>query len=92
MSEEVRPPVRIAQARPRLAAPLTVQEITVAFQPLADEFPPILTLVQAAKLACLKPSTLKRKVSEGCFVGCVRRGKPLLFWRDRFVKHIFEAA
>jgi hypothetical protein len=55
-----------------------------------DEFPPILSLEQAAKLAHLAPSTLKRKVSEGHFKDSVKRGKPLLFWRDKFVKELLK--
>jgi hypothetical protein len=56
---------------------------------MGEQFPPILSLNQAADLAGLKASTLKRKVSEGCFASCVRRGKPLRIWRDRFVQQLF---
>jgi hypothetical protein len=47
--------------------------------------PAILSLNEAASLIKIAPSTLKRKVSEWAFKGCVSRGKPLRFWRDRLV-------
>ena len=34
--------------------------------------------------------TIKRLVSEGYFVNSVRRGKPIAFWRDRFVVEVME--
>ena len=34
--------------------------------------------------------TLKRKVSEGLFRYCVKRGKPLLFWRDKFIQELMK--
>ncbi len=74
----------------RSAVRLSTHEIEDAFKPLADQYPPILSLEKAAKLAGLKPSTLKRKVSEGDFADCVARGKPLRFWLPRFVKHLFS--
>lgn len=73
----------------RPAVRLTPQEVHAAFLSLATQYPPILSLIQAAELAGLKPSTLKRKVSDEEFADCVRRGKPLRFWRDRFVIHLF---
>jgi hypothetical protein len=77
---------RAAPKRP--AVKLTPQELKDAFQH-STEFPPILSLVKAAELAGLKPSALKRKVSEGDFSDSVARRKPLRFWRDRFVKNLF---
>jgi hypothetical protein len=64
-------------------------EIEAAFRndPL---FPPILSLEQAAQLAHLAPGTLKRLVSEGYFGNSVRRGKPIAFWRNRFVAEAME--
>ncbi|MDB5331120.1 MAG: hypothetical protein JWP03_2271, partial [Phycisphaerales bacterium] len=47
----------------RSAVRLTTEEVHEAFEPLAMQYPPILSLTQAAELAGLKPSTLKRKVS-----------------------------
>jgi len=74
----------------RPAVRLTTQDIRDAFQPLSTQFPPILSLIQAAELAGLKPSTLKRKVSEGHFSDCVARRKPLRFWRERFIQRLFN--
>ena len=48
-------------------------------EPHRDDSPAILNAQQAAKLANIAPSTLKRKVSEGAFRKSVKRGKPLLF-------------
>ena len=70
-------------------SPLTVKEIESAFR--SDiYFPPILSLEQAAKLAHLAPSTVKRLASEGFFADSIRRGKPVAFWRDRFVVEVME--
>jgi hypothetical protein len=60
-------PIPTAYARPRRrAASLTPKEIqeALATQP---PLPVFLSLPQAAALARLAPSTLKRKVSEGSF-------------------------
>lgn len=62
---------------------LTPDEIARALDP--SRFPAILNPEQAAELLQLARTTLYRKVSEGCFKGAVRRGKPLRFWRDRLV-------
>ena len=67
---------------------LTLAEIRRTFEAYANEYPPILCLKQASALAGPKPSTLKRKCSEGAFRKSVKRGKPLLFWRDRFVQDL----
>jgi hypothetical protein len=69
---------------------LSITEIGEAFAPYQDRFPPILSLAQAAEIARIKPSMLTRLVSEGKFRNCVRRGKPLLFWRDRFIMGLFN--
>lgn len=74
---------------PRASSPLTQREVNDAFDK-SDRFGPILTLQQAAELSHYKPSTLKRKASEGFFKGAVSRGKPLLFWRDRFVLRLWN--
>ena len=54
------------------------------------QFPPLLSLEQAAQLAHFATSTIKRLVSEGYFSNSVRRGKPIAFWRDRFVGEVME--
>ena len=74
---------------PRPTSPITLREVSEAYA-RCDQYPPMLSLSQAADLAHLAPSTLKRKVSEGCFKGCVSRGKPLRIWRDRFVLELMS--
>ena len=69
--------------------PLGADEIEAAFRN-DPRFPPILSLEQAAELAHLAPGTLKRLVSEGYFGNSVRRGKPIAFWRNRFVAEAME--
>ncbi len=71
-------------------ADVSLPDIRKAFENIGEDFPPVLSLDQAAKLAHLVPSTLKRKVSEGHFMESVKRGKPLLFWRDKFVKELMK--
>lgn len=69
--------------------PLTEAEAQVSFR--GDvQFPPLLSLDQAAQLAHFAPSTIKRLASEGHFRNSVRRGKPMVFWRDRFVVEVME--
>ncbi len=63
-------------------------DIRRAYEQLNGQYPPVLNLQQAAAIANLAPGTLKRKVSEGCFKNSVKRGKPLLFWRDQFVQEL----
>lgn len=74
----------------RYMASIPLAEIRHSFEGLSDKYPPVLSLEQAAELAKLAPSTLKRKVSEGCFMTSVSPGKPLRFWRDRFVQDIMK--
>jgi hypothetical protein len=67
---------------------ITVAEIQTAFD--RQGVPPILSLEEAAKIIKLMPSTVKRKASEGHFKGCVSRGKPLRFWRDRLIDRVMN--
>ena len=69
---------------------LTNGDIARAFDTPQNPYDPILDLKTAAALAKLAPSTLKRLVSEGRFQTCVKRGKPLLFWRDHFVRELMK--
>ena len=69
--------------------PLAHSEVAAAFRN-DTQFPPLLSLEQAAQLAHFAPSTIKRLVSEGYFSNSVRRGKPIAFWRDRFVVEVME--
>jgi len=69
--------------------PLSRDEVKAAFGN-EPRFPPLLSLDQAAQLAHLAPSTVKRLASEGRFRNSVRRGKPIAFWRDRFVVEVMD--
>lgn len=69
--------------------PLSNSEVETAFRN-DSRFPPLLSLDQAAQLAHLAPSTIKRLASEVYFRNSVRRGKPIAFWRDRFVVEVME--
>lgn len=69
--------------------PLSHNEVVAAFRN-DTLFPPLLSLDQAAKLAHFAPGTIKRLASEGYFCNSVRRGKPIAFWRDRFVVEVME--
>ena len=68
---------------PRLDKPVTMQEVQDACK--MWNLPMILSLKEAAEVIKIQPSTLKRKVSEGYFKGCVSRGKPLRFWSLRLI-------
>ena len=61
---------------------LTTREIRDAY----PDLPPVLTLIQAAEVAQISPCTLKRHVGEGKYKNSVKPGKPMRFWRDRFIK------
>ena len=61
---------------------LTQQEMVSAL----ENYPPILTPEDAAKLLQLKVSTLYRHLSEGKYRKAVKRGKPIRFWRDRLIQ------
>lgn len=69
---------------------LTEKDVAGAFNVPGNPYPPILSLKEAAKLACIAPSTLKRLVSEVKFPQSVKRGKPLRFWRDIFVRELMK--
>jgi hypothetical protein len=86
----------MAQFRARRQPPrelelkLTAGEVARAFAMPGNTYGPILSLKEAAKLAKLAPSTLKRLASEGRFRESVKRGKPLRFWRDKFVQELMK--
>lgn len=54
------------------------------------QYPPLLTLDTAAAISGYARSTLKRQISEGRFMNCVKRKKPVLFWRDRFIQELMQ--
>ena len=78
-------------ARSCKAAPqLSLNEIQQAFANSPVRYGVIVCLSEAAEITGLEESTLKRKVSEGHFKGCVRRGRPLRFWRDGLVQQFMD--
>jgi len=57
----------------------------------AEQFPPVLSVDQAAELAGVPKSTVYDWSSRGLLDCCaVRVGKRLRIFRDRFLKHIFR--
>ena len=80
---------KVDLGRPARHLCLTPREVQAAFKN-CPQFPPILSLEQAVELAHLAPSTLKRLASEGFFADSIRRGKPVAFWRDRFVVEVMK--
>ncbi|MFA9478030.1 hypothetical protein ACERK3_06940 [Phycisphaerales bacterium AB-hyl4] len=72
------------------SGPLTIEEVAAALAPLADQFPPILSLEQAAKLSHYTPGSLKKLVSQDRFPDSAIRARPLRFWRDRFTLEVFN--
>lgn len=67
---------------------LATKEIADALE--GSDWPPILTLEEAALLLRLKPSTLYRHISEGRYASAVKRGKPVRFWRDRLIQEFMR--
>jgi hypothetical protein len=70
---------------------LTLKEIEKAFAtgPFAET--PILTVERLCLLTGLKPKTIYRWKAKGVFEGTYRRrGKYILFWRDRVVVALFN--
>lgn len=74
-----------SDAQPPSAAKLSLKEIRMA---LGEDYKPIMTVEEAAKVSRLAVKTLQKKVSEGKFKKSVKRGRPLLFWTDRFVQEV----
>lgn len=68
-------------------AKLSLKEIRTA---MGETYKPIMTVEEAAALSRLAVKTLQKKVSEGCFKQSVKRGRPLLFWTDRFVQELMR--
>jgi hypothetical protein len=72
---------------------LSPREIEAAFgsETLRELYPPILDVQQVAALLRLSKKTVYYWAQTGRFDGAFRkRGKHLLFWRDRVVKKIFD--
>jgi hypothetical protein len=66
---------------------LSLKEIRTA---LGDGYKPIITIAEAAVISRLAVKTIYRKVGEGFFKHSVKRGRPLLFWTDRFVQEVMS--
>jgi excisionase family DNA binding protein len=72
---------------------LTPNEIAAAFSDprWADQFPPILTVDQAAELAVVPKATIYAWSSAGHLRACSRKvGKHLRIFRNRFVERLFN--
>jgi hypothetical protein len=72
---------------------LTDREIAAAFAETkwAAEYPPILSLPQAAALLQVPLQTLYQWRSRGLLKGCSRRvGKRVVVFRDRLIKLVFN--
>ncbi|MDB5320630.1 MAG: hypothetical protein JWN40_2261 [Phycisphaerales bacterium] len=81
----------IRKARPTVRGPkLSEEEVAAAFANTATQYGPILKLKDAAAIVGVATGTLKRWASEGRFPRSAKRGKPLLFWPDRFVAEVMR--
>ncbi len=71
---------------------LTDAEIQRAFSgDWAREFPPVLSVAQAAKLAQVPVKTIYDWSSRGMLTGCARKaGRHLRIFRDRFLRFLFD--
>jgi excisionase family DNA binding protein len=70
-------------SRAELQAPFSTE--------FGKEFPPILSPAQLASLLSVKRKTIYVWTSSGRLDGCYRkRGKHVLFWRDRVLDRIFN--
>lgn len=75
----------IANPRPR-HRPLAQDELGTGL----SEYPPLLTVDEAARLLRVSKSTLYGHVSRGKYRDAVKRGRPLVFYRDRLVRDYFR--
>jgi hypothetical protein len=78
----------------RLTPPLSKREIDQIFldPDRVKQFPPILSLEQAADLVQIPVATLRSWRSAGALRGCSRKlGKHVRILRDRFLEQIFNA-
>lgn len=68
----------------------TVTPEMVAEASVAAGWPPVMTLHEAAEAMRISPQTLRRYVSEGKFKKSVKRGWPVLFWRDSLLSEFMK--
>lgn len=69
-----------------------VTPVMVAEAAVAAGWPPIMTLEEAAQAMRISPQTLRRYVSEGKYKKSVKRGWPVLFWRDTLLAEFMKGA
>jgi hypothetical protein len=87
-------PTPHASAMPRPLA-LSLDEIALAFrdEATAAQFPPLLTVLQFARLFQVSERTAKHWLGSGDFAGATTRvGKHRRVWRDRAVQIAFARA
>ena len=70
----------------RKPPPLTDDELAGAL----SDVPPIMTVDEAARFLRISKSTLYSRVSQGRYRDAVRRGKPMVFFRDRLARALFR--
>ena len=68
----------------------TVTPEMVAEASVAAGWPPVMTLQEAAEAMRISPQTLRRYVSEGKYKKSVKRGWPVLFWRDSLLSEFMK--
>lgn len=72
-------------------ARLTRSQVRAITEGLEDQYPPVLTYEQAARLVQVQLPTLKGWLSQGRFARCVKRGKPGRIVRDLFLMEFLRA-
>lgn len=96
MSSYPAPPAQVVPLDPKTLRPAPRRPAGIKLgeaeirKAVADRYPPVLTLEMAAALSGYRASTLKRLLSEGRFRNSAKRGKPVLFWRDRFIQELMQ--
>jgi len=68
----------------------TVTPEMIAEASVAAGWPPVMNLQEAAEAMRISPQTLRRYVSEGKFKKSVKRGWPVLFWRDSLLSEFMK--
>lgn len=77
-------------SRRRTIGMATVTPEMVAEASVAAGWPPVMTLEEAAEAMRISPQTLRRYVSEGKYKKSVKRGWPVLFWRDSLLSEFMK--
>jgi len=75
---------------PKASDRIRMRNVEGAFKDYDAKYPPIVSLAQGAEIVGIKPSTLKRKISEGYFKDCVSARKPVRILRNKFVLAFFN--